>query len=660
MAGIQLLDSITINQIAAGEVVERPLSVVKELVENAIDAHADAISVEIKDGGISFIRITDNGDGIQGDQVPIAFSRHATSKIRNVEDLLSVSSLGFRGEALSSIAVVAKVELFTKTKEDLAGIHYVIEGGEEKKYEEEGMPDGTTFVIRNLFYNTPARRKFLKSPSAEGSQIQELMVQFALSHSEISFKLIVQNQVRLQTRGGHSLKETIYGVCGREIASQLLEVEEKKDSISIRGYIGKPIIGRGNRNYEHYFINGRYIKSKVISAAIEDAYHGFLMQHKYPFTVLHLEMPSHLLDVNVHPSKMEVRFQNNEEVYRKVFDSVRSCLQRQELIDTVTFDTTYKKAFSKTNPSLVAESQMPYLKSVTTPKEESVETSDGDLVATPKAESIEASDGDLVTTSEAEPIAMTDGNPVTTTKAEPMEMPEPFESKKMEQYNKQNETYFAQIDREERKKGQQMQLFEDRFLSEKAAMKMKLVGQVFATYWIVEYEDKMYIIDQHAAHEKVIYERMMKELQEKEMTSQQVSPPMVVTLTPEEEEKLRVFGPYFEKLGYGISPFGGMDYAIDAVPANLYGLMEQQLFLELLSSLEPDIGRKNETMILDKIASMSCKAAVKGGMKLSVSEAQALFEELLSLENPFHCPHGRPVIVSMTKQELEKKFKRIV
>lgn len=612
MASIQLLDSMTIDQIAAGEVVERPLSVVKELVENAIDAHADAISVEIKDGGISFIRITDNGDGIEGNQVPIAFSRHATSKIRNVEDLLSVSSLGFRGEALSSIAVVAKVELFTKTKEDLTGIHYVIEGGKEKKYEEEGMPDGTTFVIRNLFYNTPARRKFLKSPSAEGSQIQELMVQFALSHPEISFKLIVQNQVKLQTRGGHSLKETIYGVCGREIANQLLEVEEKKDAISVGGYIGKPVIGRGNRNYEHYFINGRYIKSKVISGAIEDAYHGFLMQHKYPFTVLHLEMPSHLLDVNVHPAKMEVRFQNSEEVYQRVFDSIRSCLQRQELIDTVTFDTTYTKAFSKTHPSLAAEPEMPYVKSMTTPKEE------------------------------------------------PMKMPEPFETKKMEQYNRQTKAYFAQIELEEQKNGQQMQLFEDRFLSEKAAMKMKLVGQVFATYWIVEYEDKMYIIDQHAAHEKVIYERMMKELQEREMTSQQVSPPMIVTLTPEEEEKLRVFGPYFEKLGYGISSFGGMDYVIDAVPANLYGLMEQQLFLELLSSLELDTGRKNETMILDKIASMSCKAAVKGGMKLSVSEAQALFEELLSLENPFHCPHGRPVIISMTRQELEKKFKRIV
>lgn len=637
MAKIQLLDLATINQIAAGEVVERPVSVVKELVENAIDANADAISVEIKDGGISFIRITDNGDGIEKEQVPIAFSRHATSKIRSVEDLLSVNSLGFRGEALSSIAAVARVELFTKTEEDLAGTHYIIEGGEEKEFEEAGMPDGTTFVIRNLFYNTPARRKFLKSPSSEGSQIQELMVQFALSQPKISFKLMVQNQVKMQTSGRHSLKEIVYEVCGRDIASQLLEVNEEKENFSVKGFIGRPAIGRGNRNFEHYFINGRYIKSKIVSDAIEDAYQGFLMQHKYPFTVLHLQMPSHLLDVNVHPSKMELRFQNNEEVYKQVFDCVRNRLKQEELIDAVSFGTEkqeeqtreikkisgFQYSFQEEKASYVADSPIK------------------------KNQSMGADIESAIFHEKSEP-------------RKPAVMPEPFERVKLEEYTKQAEENIQPFRIEEQEKAEQLQLFDNRFLSEKTAVKMKLIGQVFATYWIVEYDNKMYIIDQHAAHEKVIYERMMKELKEKQMTSQQISPPMVVTLTPEEEEKLRVYKPYFETLGYGIEPFGGMDYTIDAVPGNLYGLMERQLFLELLDSLELDINRKNESIILDKIASMSCKGAVKGGMKLSVLEAEALFEELLRLENPFHCPHGRPVIISMTKQELEKKFKRIV
>ncbi len=619
MAAIRLLDSDTINRIAAGEVVERPASVVKELVENAIDAQATAVSVEIREGGIRFIRITDNGKGIPREEVPIAFSRHATSKIRTAEDLLSVSSLGFRGEALSSIAAVARVELFTKTAEDLSGVHYLIEGGEEKLMEPAGMPAGTTFVVRNLFYNTPARRKFLKSQAAEAGQIQELMVQFALSHPEISFRLTSQNQVKLQTSGRHKLKEIIYEVCGREIAGQLLELDGTAGDLEVSGYLGKPLIGRGNRSFEHYFINGRYIKSKVVTDAIEDAYQGFLMQHRYPFAVLHIRMPAEQLDVNVHPSKMELRFRDGRAVYEQLKELIAERLKKEQLIDTF---GAYE--IEKVPVSYVKDHD----EKAGFPKE------------SPVCEETKQS---------REPMpSMTP-------------MPEPVEKKSLEAYQQRIQQQLSH-DRglEKERQEEQLRLFDDRIFSKKAAGELKLIGQVFSTYWIVEYENKMYIIDQHAAHEKVIYERMQKDLSRKQMTSQQVSPPVVLTLSGAEETKLLQYLPYFEKLGYEISSFGGAEYMITAVPGNLYGLGDRDLFLQLLDQLDTDTGRNQETAILEKLASMSCKAAVKGGMNLTEKEARALFEELLQLDNPYHCPHGRPVIIAMTRQELEKKFRRIL
>ncbi len=629
MAKIRLLDSETINQIAAGEVVERPASVVKELVENAIDANATAIAVEIKDGGIGFIRITDNGDGIDEEQVPIAFSRHATSKIRTVEDLLSVSSLGFRGEALSSIAAVSRVELFTKTRDSITGVHYVIEGGEEKELSETGIPDGTTFVVRNLFYNTPARRKFLKTATSEGSQIQELMVQFALAHPEIAFKFTNQNQVKLQTGGQHKLKEIIYEVCGRDITRELLEIDVETDMMKISGYLGKPVIGRGNRSFEHYFINGRYIKSRIVANAIEDAYQGFLMQHRYPFTVLHLTMPSHLLDVNVHPSKMELRFSDNQAVYEQLKNSIAGRLRQEELIPDVTIDKEKETAVQKT---------------------EAVQKKTGDLPQT---------GSDLPEDRQRGPEFSYPKNLSYISYASDVSMPEPFEKQRLSGYEERVEKKFEKL-REQERETEQLKLFDHKLLDSRNASKVRIVGQVFATYWIVEFEDNMYIIDQHAAHEKVNYERMREQLKNKEMTSQQVSPPIMLTLTAAEEEKLNAFLPYFEKLGYEISSFGGMDYMVSGVPGNLYGLLEKDLLLQMLDEIDIDTGRNNETMILEKLASMSCKAAVKGGMKLSYREAEALFDELLHLENPYHCPHGRPVIISMSRQELEKKFKRIL
>lgn len=649
MAEIRILDAETINQIAAGEVVERPASVVKELVENAIDAHADAISVEIRDGGVGMIRITDNGDGIEEGQVRNAFERHATSKIRTAEDLGAISSLGFRGEALSSIAAVARVELFTKTKETLAGVHYVIEGGVERACAEAGMPDGTTFVIRNLFYNTPARRKFLKSNASETARIQELMVELALSHPEISFQFTAQGQTKLHTGGRHKLNEIVYEVYGREIAGQLLEVHGTKEPLQIDGYLGSPVIGRGNRNFEHYFINGRYIKSKIVNAAIEDAYQGFLMQHKYPFVVLSITMPASLLDCNVHPAKMEVRFSDGPSVYEAIKECVQARLKEPEMILHAPLADILRAQTKAEQKSL---DKAPTQQEPSKPPLQGSDKTDTAMVREDPA--IYQTD-----TSKQAPVNEIPAQADKQKKETAAYVPEPFEKKQRAVYEKQREASLKTF-RAEQAQAEQMELFDDRFLSKKAAKRHRIIGQVFSTYWIVEYDEKLFLIDQHAAHEKVNYERMVKQLRKKQMTSQQLCPPIVLTLNAQEEEKLTLYADYFAQLGYVIEPFGGRDYAISAVPANLYGLVGKELFYQILDELDPEIGRKSETMILEKLASMSCKAAVKGGMKISYEEMDALLTELMELEDPYHCPHGRPVIVSFRKQDLEKLFKRIV
>lgn len=687
MAEIRILDAETINQIAAGEVVERPASVVKELVENAIDAHADAISVEIKDGGVGMIRITDNGDGIEEGQVRNAFERHATSKIRTAEDLMAISSLGFRGGALSSIAAVARVELFTKTKDTLAGIHYVIEGGMEREYSEAGMPDGTTFVIRNLFYNTPARRKFLKSNASETARIQELMVQLAFSHPEISFKFTAQGQTKLHTGGRHKLNEIVYEVYGREIAGQLLEVHGTNDLLQINGYLGSPVIGRGNRNFEHYFINGRYIKSKIVNKAIEDAYQGFLMQHKYPFVVLSITMPANLLDCNVHPAKMEVRFSDGVFVYEAIKECVHARLKEQEMIlrapvgdilraqrnvDHTSQEAAHKSSKQELSDEVQVKQRMTGEVSTgqTSGKTQaSCEAKAEQVSVWKKSESMQPSQEscrteaamvcETTTVYQVHTTEQVSANEMTGRHEKEEYVPEPFEKKQRAVYEKQREESIKAF-REEQAQAEQMELFDDRFLSKKAAKRHRIIGQVFSTYWIVEYDEKMFLIDQHAAHEKVNYEHMVKQQREKQMTSQQISPPIVLTLNAQEEEKLTLYADYFARLGYVIEPFGGRDYAISAVPANLYGLVGKELFYQILDELDPEIGRKSETLILEKLASMSCKAAVKGGMKISYAEMDALLGELLELEDPYHCPHGRPVIVSFSKQDLEKLFKRIV
>ena len=618
MPNIAILNQETIDKIAAGEVVERPCSVVKELVENAIDAGSTAITVEIKEGGISFIRITDNGCGIERDQVAVAFYRHSTSKIRSAEDLLTVKSLGFRGEALSSISAVARVELITKTYDELTGTRYVIEGSKELSNEEIGAPDGTTFIVKDLFYNVPARRKFLKTAQTEGSYISDMVEKLALSHPDISFKFINNNQTKLHTSGNGNRKDIIYHIFGREISSSLLEVKHECEYFKVEGFIGKPVITRGNRNYENYFINGRYVKSNILSRAIEEAYKSFLMQHQYPFTVLYFTFFSEL-DVNVHPTKMELRFDNNNEIYVELCDTIYAILSRKEMIPEVPVDSTpapkkivheYKEPIPepfekrRINEVRAAESRSVYGHSVTS--------------AVKDYSAIEPAAKAPETSSACEPAQVVTGTQQT-----------------LGDYDKV-------------------------FLTESSKKQFSIIGQLFKTYWLIEFEDKLYIIDQHAAHEKVLYEKTMARLANKDFTSQRISPPIVMTLDARECEMLEKYRPQIEQFGYEVEHFGGKEYMISAIPDNLFNIDMKDLFIEMLDDFSNSTGRQTPDIITEKVASMSCKAAVKGNDKLTLPEINKLIDELLSLDNPYNCPHGRPTIISMSKYEIEKKFKRIV
>lgn len=648
MPNIAILNQETIDKIAAGEVVERPCSVVKELVENAIDAGSTAITVEIKEGGISFIRITDNGCGIERDQVAVAFYRHSTSKIRSAEDLLTVKSLGFRGEALSSISAVARVELITKTYDELTGTRYVIEGSKELSNEEIGAPDGTTFIVKDLFYNVPARRKFLKTAQTEGSYISDMVEKLALSHPDISFKFINNNQTKLHTSGNGNRKDIIYHIFGREISSSLLEVKHECEYFKVEGFIGKPVITRGNRNYENYFINGRYVKSNILSRAIEEAYKSFLMQHQYPFTVLYFTFFSEL-DVNVHPTKMELRFDNNNEIYVELCDTIYAILSHKEMIPEVPVDSTpapkkivheYKEPIPepfekrRINEVRAAESWSVYGQSVTATVKSS--TVKGPAVNEPLTEN--TLNQQKAKTSASTPVVHT-GNSVG---------PKPETSTAYEP---------AQV-----VTGTQQTLgdYDKVFLTESSKKQFSIIGQLFKTYWLIEFEDKLYIIDQHAAHEKVLYEKTMARLANKDFTSQRISPPIVMTLDARESEMLEKYRPQIEQFGYEVEHFGGKEYMISAIPDNLFNIDMKDLFIEMLDDFSNATGRQTPDIITEKVASMSCKAAVKGNDKLTLCEINELIDELLSLDNPYNCPHGRPTIISMSKYEIEKKFKRIV
>ncbi len=688
---IHVLDSETIDKIAAGEVVERPSSVVKELVENAMDAGATAITVEIKDGGIEFIRVTDNGHGMDKEQVRNAFLRHATSKIDNADDLVRISSLGFRGEALSSIAAVSKVELITKTKSSLTGTRLVLEGGVEKDFSEIGAPDGTTFLVRNLFFNTPVRRKFLKLPATEGGYIADLMEHLALSRPDISFKFQMGSQVRFHTTGNGDLKEVIYRIYGREVAASLVPVQLEQNGNKVEGYLGKPILVRSNRNFEIYFINGRFIKSNLIARALEEGYREYLMQHKFPLCVLHITMDPRQVDVNVHPTKMDVRFSDGMTFCKMLSDGVRETLKNREMIPDVKLEdereakkaeraeqlqkqkehtpepfevqrATSHRVMEETNYKASSEqtkglsSQNEFYKSpvwyrVKTAAEE-IERDKIVQGEKPKAVApvVEAAAMQKNTT-ETEEFFFEDN----TVKSDVRADENVVEAQSVEPVV---ETTIQTS--EEDVKPAQMNLFEEKLLSVDNRSKYRIIGQVFDTYWMVQYEDKLFIIDQHAAHEKVKYERLMKQFREKNVTSQRLMPPVIVSLSAQEEVVLSEHMETFESLGFEIEAFGGREYALRSVPVDLYGCSEREMFLEVLDELDGGVSRGSFKVVEEKIASMSCKAAVKGNNRLSLLEAQELIDELLTLENPYNCPHGRPTIITMTQYEMEKKFKRIV
>ena len=718
MRKIAVLDQQTIDKIAAGEVVERPSSIVKELVENAIDAGATAVTVEITDGGKKMIRITDNGGGMEKDQVPLAFLRHATSKIEKVEDLETIASLGFRGEALSSIAAVAQVELITKTPSALSGVRYVINGGVEESLEDMGAPEGTTFLVRNLFYNTPARSKFLKADATEAGYVATLMEQLALSHPEISFKYIQNKQVKLHTSGNYNVKDVIYNIYGRDIAKALLQVSYENDFMKIEGFVGKPEISRGNRNFENYYINGRFIRNRIISKGIEDAYKGFMMQHKFPFVSLHIQMEGNDLDVNVHPRKMEVRFARGTEVYDAVYETVRKALTTREMIQTVPFGKeetsgTTSVASSAVRPGDVPEpfetrrraempeyqpqtkKEMPFINNRTVNSQSTQTVNEERKISSytglprgtitmaeqavreqriyetkapfTKAEEqlFEGTLKEKNESSQSEELISNrlqeknDNQAFNADADTKQEFKEKLNEKEQTSVNVNTEEKAPESLRQE-EKPKQLELFEEKLLAPESRSRHQLIGQIFDTYWLGQFEDRFFIIDQHAAHEKVYYERFVKRFREQTIESQYLSPPLIVSLNLQEEAALEANRKYFEDFGFSIEPFGGKEYCINAVPTNLYGLEEEELFLEMLDHLTTDKDKDPLGIFASRLATMACKAAVKGNHQMSSQEADKLIDELLTLENPYHCPHGRPTIISMTKTELEKKFKRIV
>lgn len=630
MGNIRELDQSTINQIAAGEVVEKPSSIVKELMENSIDAGASMISVEIEEGGTKSIRITDNGKGIEKDDVRIAFLRHTTSKIKTALDLLSVSSLGFRGEALSSIAAVCQVELLTRTASNMEGIRYRIEGGKEVGYEEIGIPVGTTFIVNNIFFNTPARRKFLRTAQTESGYVSDIVEKIALSHPEISISFKSNGKVRVHTSGNGSLKDVIYSIYGREITENIIEVNDENDFMKITGFIGKAIVSKGNRTYENYFINGRYIKSNIISKAIEDGYKFILMQHKYPFTVLNFEINPEFLDVNVHPSKMELRFRKSEKIYPMISECINDALiEKPNIIDVKMEKETIQKKSIKYTPEPFEMKRQHILGD-----EEEIDSVYGNIVRE----------------------ETTYNQPAST----PSFMKETISSKNPE-VGKISEDIPNIVDETVAKPVQQeVTDVYDNFLSDIAKPKHKIVGQVFDTYWIVEYNEKMYIIDQHAAHEKVMFESLMEKLKTKQIHTQMINPPIILSLSMNEADLISRYLENFKEIGFDMEPFGGQDFTVRGVPSDLYTLDSQEVLMEIIDSLSNESGKMSPDILTDKIASMSCKAAVKGNSRMSFQEADELITQLLSLENPYNCPHGRPTIISMSKYELEKKFKRII
>lgn len=716
---IKVLDQNTINKIAAGEVIEKPSSVIKELVENSIDSGATAVTVEVKGGGLSFLRVTDNGAGIKKDEVKLAFLRHATSKLVTVEDLLSISSLGFRGEALASIAAVAQVEMITKTADDVTGLRYQIHGGKEISSEEIGAPGGTTIIVRNLFYNTPARKKFMKTDATETSYIYDLMCRICMSHPEISFKFIANGTDKLFTSGNGKLRDIIYHIYGRDITSNLLEINAENDYMKISGYIARPCISRGNRSFEGYYVNHRYIKSAVLTKAIEDAFRTFVMIHKFPFTEINFQVRPDLLDVNVHPTKMELKFANSQDIYSFTYNAIRETLLFKELIPDVApgkdpkpetfkqrdvgnapeaFENKRREAIVRAEERTVPQSQPEQLRPAepqsqpeqlrsaetqTSPQQLCpIEPQTSSQPVRPVIEIIDETsssnnkESDVIDNNQTEKPA---GNYIYADRNNDLERAivqnrnvvnespaytAPAPARPSVTAATQDSTVSAASDaayiEEAGKKYVQQDMFQEKFLTKEARAKHRLIGQLFKTYWLIEYDGKFFIMDQHAAHEKVKYEELMENYKNKKIYSQYLMPPAVVTLSAAEIEFLHENMEMFEALGYQIENFGGREFKLNAVPDNLFGLDGRELFIDFIADASSSAKKVTIDTFIHKLSTMACKAAIKGNTEISFKEADALIDQLLKLENPYTCPHGRPTVISMTESEIEKKFKRIV
>ena len=716
---IKVLDQNTINKIAAGEVIEKPSSVIKELVENSIDSGATAVTVEVKGGGLSFLRVTDNGAGIKKDEVKLAFLRHATSKLVTVEDLLSISSLGFRGEALASIAAVAQVEMITKTADDVTGLRYQIHGGKEISSEEIGAPGGTTIIVRNLFYNTPARKKFMKTDATETSYIYDLMCRICMSHPEISFKFIANGTDKLFTSGNGKLRDIIYHIYGRDITSNLLEINVENDYMKISGYIARPCISRGNRSFEGYYVNHRYIKSAVLTKAIEDAFRTFVMIHKFPFTEINFQVRPDLLDVNVHPTKMELKFANSQDIYSFTYNAIRETLLFKELIPDVApgkdpkpetfkqrdvgkapeaFENKRREAIVRAEERTVPQSQ-PEQHRPAEPQSQPEQLSSAETQTSPQqlcpiepqtssqpvrpvieiideTSSSNNKGSDVIDNNKTEKPAgnyiyadrnndleraiVQNRNVVNESPAYTASAPARPSVTAATQDSTVSAASDAAYIEEAGKKYVQQDMFQEKFLTKEARAKHRLIGQLFKTYWLIEYDGKFFIMDQHAAHEKVKYEELMENYKNKKIYSQYLMPPAVVTLSAAEIEFLHENMEMFEALGYQIENFGGREFKLNAVPDNLFGLDGRELFMDFISDASSSAKKVTIDTFIHKLSTMACKAAIKGNTEISFKEADALIDQLLKLENPYTCPHGRPTVISMTEAEIEKKFKRIV
>lgn len=716
---IKVLDQNTINKIAAGEVIEKPSSVIKELVENSIDSGATAVTVEVKGGGLSFLRVTDNGAGIKKDEVKLAFLRHATSKLVTVEDLLSISSLGFRGEALASIAAVAQVEMITKTADDVTGLRYQIHGGKEISSEEIGAPGGTTIIVRNLFYNTPARKKFMKTDATETSYIYDLMCRICMSHPEISFKFIANGTDKLFTSGNGKLRDIIYHIYGRDITSNLLEINAENDYMKISGYIARPCISRGNRSFEGYYVNHRYIKSAVLTKAIEDAFRTFVMIHKFPFTEINFQVRPDLLDVNVHPTKMELKFANSQDIYSFTYNAIRETLLFKELIPDVApgkdpkpetfkqrdvgkapeaFENKRREAIVRAEERTVPQSQpeqhrpaepqnqpeqLRSAETQTSPQQLCpIEPQTSSQPVHPVIEIIDETSSsnnkgsDVIDNNKMEKPAgnyiyadrnndlerdiVQNRNVVNESPAYTAPAPARPSVTAATQDSTVSAVSAAAYIEEAGKKYVQQDMFQEKFLTKEARAKHRLIGQLFKTYWLIEYDGKFFIMDQHAAHEKVKYEELMENYKNKKIYSQYLMPPAVVTLSAAEIEFLHENMDMFEALGYQIENFGGREFKLNAVPDNLFGLDGRELFIDFIADASSSAKKVTIDTFIHKLSTMACKAAIKGNTEISFKEADALIDQLLKLENPYTCPHGRPTVISMTEAEIEKKFKRIV